>query len=308
MLFSALYLVGNRDGHGRLFLSPCSSIFFLLVESVCPFPGFFQYKFRLSVIRTLTIPNGISLITAAKLLNRCRQITENCHHLLTTCKAEARQTHGDRAMSPSFANRNRSIDASKLSLEAQMECYFMLLEGEVGPFANGKTYLLAIFTFVHGAEGDRATSPSFASRNRSIDASKLSLKVQMQLYFMLLEGEVGHFAHRKKIHLLAIFTVVHGAEGNRATSPSFSPENKAIDASNSSLEVLIATGYMERECEREHFTHGKQSTCLQAERATRQRCPLFTVRYVAIKASSSLLEELIATLLPAGGTTNEAIF
>ena len=28
----------------------------------------------------------------AELLNRGSQITENCHHLLTTCKAEAKQT------------------------------------------------------------------------------------------------------------------------------------------------------------------------------------------------------------------------
>ena len=61
-----------------------------------------------------------------------------------------------------------------------------------------KNYLLAIFTFAHGAEGDRATSPSFASRNGSIDASKLSLDIQMERDFMLLEGEVGHFAHGKK--------------------------------------------------------------------------------------------------------------
>ena len=61
-----------------------------------------------------------------------------------------------------------------------------------------KTYLLALFTFVHGAEGDRATSPSSASRNGSIDASKLSLGAQMECDFMQLEGEVGHFAHGKK--------------------------------------------------------------------------------------------------------------
>ena len=47
-------------------------------------------------------------------------------------------TGGDRATSPYFASRNGSIHASKLSLEAQMECDFILLEGKVGHFAHGK--------------------------------------------------------------------------------------------------------------------------------------------------------------------------
>ena len=61
-----------------------------------------------------------------------------------------------------------------------------------------KTYLLALFTFVCGAEGDRGKSPSFASRNGSIGASRFSLQPQMERDFMQMEGEVGHFAHRKK--------------------------------------------------------------------------------------------------------------
>ena len=62
----------------------------------------------------------------------------------------------------------------------------------------GKNYLLGIFTFVHGAEGDRAMSPSSPSRNGSIDAFRLSLEAQIEHDFMLLEGEVEHFAHGKK--------------------------------------------------------------------------------------------------------------
>ena len=80
-----------------------------------------------------------------------------------------------------------------------MQRYFMLLEGEFGHFAHGKNYLLVTFSFVHGPEGDRATSPSYASRNMLIGASKSSPEAQMQRYFMLLEGEVGHFAHGKKL-------------------------------------------------------------------------------------------------------------
>ena len=107
--------------------------------------------------------------------------------------------HGDRATSPSFASRNGSIDASRLSLEAQMERYFMLLEGEVGHFAHGKTLLACNFYLCLWRRGDRATSPSSESRNGSINASRMSLEAQMKRDFMLLEGEVGHFAHGKTL-------------------------------------------------------------------------------------------------------------
>ena len=46
--------------------------------------------------------------------------------------------------------------------------------------------------------GDRAMSPSSRSRNGLIGASRSSPEAQMQRYFMLLEGEVGHFAHGKQ--------------------------------------------------------------------------------------------------------------
>ena len=118
-----------------------------------------------------------------------------------------RGAEGDRAASPSFASRNKSIDASILSLEVQMERDFLLLEVEVGHFAyRKKPYLLALFTFVCGAEGDMEMSPSSASRNGSIDASRLSLEAQMEREFMLLKGEVKHFAHGKK-YLLAILSL-----------------------------------------------------------------------------------------------------
>ena len=45
-------------------------------------------------------------------------------------------------------------------------------------------YLLVILSFVVGAKGDRATSPSCASTNRSIDASKLFLEAQVERYFI----------------------------------------------------------------------------------------------------------------------------
>ena len=52
-----------------------------------------------------------------------------------------------------------------------MERDFMLLEGEVGQFAHGKNYLLAIFYFVRGTEGNEVASPSFVSENVAIHAT-----------------------------------------------------------------------------------------------------------------------------------------
>ena len=100
-----------------------------------------------------------------------------------------------------------------------MERYFMVLEGEVRHFAHGKkNYLLRTFSFVRGSEGDRATSPSSASRNGSIDASRLSLEAQMEHDFMQLEGEVRHFAHEEKLPACDFFLCswFKGRQGNVA--------------------------------------------------------------------------------------------
>ena len=47
--------------------------------------------------------------------------------------------------------------------------------------------------------------------------------------------------HKEKNYLIALFIFVHGVEGDEATLPPVGAKNKAIDASNSSLEALIAT-------------------------------------------------------------------
>ena len=47
----------------------------------------------------------------------------------------------------------------------------------MGTLHTEKNYLLALFTFVSGVEGDEAMSPSFAAENQPIDASSLSLEV-----------------------------------------------------------------------------------------------------------------------------------
>ena len=72
-------------------------------------------------------------------------------------------------------------------------------------------------------------------------------------------------------------------EGDEATSPSFTAENEAIDASSSSLEAPIATRYMQGDAmealyRRQTDTYLPIVDCLQAESVTRQRRLL--LRYV----------------------------
>ena len=62
----------------------------------------------------------------------------------------------------------------------------------------------------------------------------------MQRDFMQLEAKLGTL-HTEKNYLTSLFTFVCGVEGDKATSPSFATENKAIGASSSSLEAVIAT-------------------------------------------------------------------
>ena len=77
-----------------------------------------------------------------------------------------------------------------------------------------------VFSFVHGTEGDRATSLSSASRNGSIDASRLSPKSINGMLLHAARRRSWALCTRKKNYLLALFTFVHGAEGDRATSAS----------------------------------------------------------------------------------------
>ena len=67
--------------------------------------------------------------------------------------------------------------------------------------------MFALFTFVCGVEGDRATSPSFASRNGLIDTARALLEAQMERDFMQLAGESWHYTHRKN-YLPAILSFV----------------------------------------------------------------------------------------------------
>ena len=83
---------------------------------------------------------------------------------------------GDGATSHSCTRTKGSIDASSSSLEVQMAYCFMTLVCKVGPFTQEKIYLLANLSFVRGAEGVGATSPSFSTVNESIDASNSSME------------------------------------------------------------------------------------------------------------------------------------
>ena len=102
--------------------------------------------------------------------------------------------------------------------------------------------------------GDRATLPSFASRNGSIDVSRSSPEAHMERYFMQLEGEVGHSVHGKKLPACD-FSFVCGAEGDTAASASFESRNGSIDASKLSLEAQMERDFMLLEGEVGHCAH-----------------------------------------------------
>ena len=64
--------------------------------------------------------------------------------------------------------------------------------------------------------------------------------------------------HTKKTYLLVDLSFVCGAECDGETSPSCASTKRSIDASNSSLEVQLARGFMQLVCEVVHFTHRKK--------------------------------------------------
>ena len=78
---------------------------------------------------------------------------------------------------------------------------------KLGIVHTEKNYLLVLSIFVRGAEGDKATLPSFASGNGSIGASRSSPEAQIERYFLQLEDEVGHFTHGKKTTCLRFLSL-----------------------------------------------------------------------------------------------------
>ena len=127
--------------------------------------------------------------------------------------------------------------------------------------------------------GDRATSSSSASRNGSIDASRLSLEAEMEHYFMLLEGEGGHFANEKKttcLRFLPLF-VAQRATGQRRlllqvkTGRLMVPDrrqNRKWNVTSCSWQAKLGTLHTER------ITCFRLFPLFVAQRATKQRLPL----------------------------------
>ena len=60
---------------------------------------------------------------------------------------------------------------------------------------------------------------------------------------------MGALYPRQTKCLFADLSVFTSREGDEATSPSFAAENKAIEASSSSLEALFGNRYMQRGCD-----------------------------------------------------------
>ena len=206
---------------------------------------------------------------------------------------------GYKASSPSFVNRNGSIDASKSSSEAQLEHDFMQLEGGVEHFAHGKNPTCLRFLPLFVAQ--RAIGQS--SPLLQIETIRLMLpdclwKHKWNMTSCSWSAKLGTL-HMGKNYLLALFTFVHGAEGDRATSPSFASRNGSIDAAKAPLEAQMERNFMQLASKAGRFTHGKN--CLLAilsfvhgvegDEAT---SPCFVAENAAVDAFSSSVEALCA--------------
>ena len=85
-------------------------------------------------------------------------------------------------------------------------------KAKLGTLHTEKNYLLALFTFVHGEEGDSTTSPSFSSGNRSTDASKTLLEAKWNVISCCWKAKLGAL-NTEKDYLLALFTICSWGRG-----------------------------------------------------------------------------------------------
>ena len=119
----------------------------------------------------------------------------------------------------------------------------------------------------------------------------------MAYYFMQLICAVGHFTHGK-IYLFVNLLLVHGVEGDRATSPSCANRNTTIHASSPLLEALIATHHMQGGMNGSTVPMENKYLFCRIFFATREgneaMLSSFVAKNVAIHASNALLEALIA--------------
>ena len=85
---------------------------------------------------------------------------------------------------PSCVTVNKSIDASNSSLEVQMARCLVQLVCEVGKFTHRNVLPACKSLLFYGTEGSEATSPSFATENKSIDALRSLLEVPIATHQM----------------------------------------------------------------------------------------------------------------------------
>ena len=137
---------------------------------------------------------------------------------MTTWEAEARWTHGDRTTSPLLQVETGRSMLPDCRQKRKLNVTSCSWKTKLGILQTEKNYLLAFLTIVHGAKGDRATSPSSASGNGSIAASKSSPEAQIARYFSQLEDEVEHCTHGKKLPARAFYLCswCRGRRGNVA--------------------------------------------------------------------------------------------
>ena len=99
------------------------------------------------------------------------------------------------------------------------------------------------FSFVHGAEGDRATLPSFATVQVLIEASSALLEVLIATWNMQWGCKGGTLPMVNK-DLFANLLLFASGEGGEGMSSSFKTSYTPIQASSTLLEALIAIYYM----------------------------------------------------------------
>ena len=124
--------------------------------------------------------------------------------------------------------------------------------------------------------------------------------------------EWRHFTHGKQNTCLPIFDCLQVERATRQRYPLLQLKTKQLMLParrwKRSLQLGICRGIRWK-----HFTDGKQIPVCQSlivykQRARRGNVAFFSIRHKTIDASSSSLEAIIATLLPADGTAKKAIF
>ena len=188
---------------------------------------------------------------------------------------------GDVAWSPSpLVNNKRLANKYFWKCSSQHSICRGNVNGGALSMANIVPTCQPFHFYEHRRRGNVAIVRSW---NMGIEASNTSPEALIATWYMQWGCDGEHFTHSKQSTYLPIFSLLYkrGSWGNFAL---FWTWNVGIEASSTLLEVLIATWCMQWWCNKEHFTHGNQSTCLPifsfsgAQRATRQRCPLLKLK------------------------------